>query len=200
MDRALRQRLVGAAVLVGLAVIFLPMLLDESVLEEPRIVETNIPPPPTEEFSSKIVPLDPVQPVTPLDPPPPAPNALPQTVSPLETALQTAEVAPAGDAPEPPEETPVKTTAGTEGGADQRLGVTAWVVQLGSFASEQNARELEKRLRREGYAAFVEKLTGEEGTKSRVRIGPELIRAKAQETRDKLEKDLNLKGIVVRYP
>lgn len=207
MERPLKQRLVGAAVLVGLAVIFVPMLVERSPIETPRIVESNIPPvPPTApsgEFTSKIVPLEPVEPVTPVVPP--------SAEQAMEAAAPTAPPAVAGGE--------AATTATREGavpavppaavedggeqarvGADQRAGVNAWVIQLGSFASEQNARDLEARLQKEGYAAFVEKIgTGEE-QKFRVRVGPELLRAKADQAREKLEKELNLKGIVVRYP
>ncbi|MGQ0657460.1 MAG: SPOR domain-containing protein [Chromatiales bacterium] len=205
MDRALRQRLVGAAVLVGLAVIFVPMLLDDSAIEEPRIEATNIPPRPSEEFSSKIVPLEPVQPVSPVAPPPAATGAAPE--SPVQPTSPAKPLGPAAAVPKPLDEsesTPssapaVPEDAGGENAAT-RVGITAWAVQLGSFASEQNAKELEQRLRKEGYTAFVEKVDGDEGQKFRVRVGPELIRAKAQETRDKLDKDLNLKGILVRYP
>lgn len=185
MEQRLRQRLVGAAVLAGLAVIFLPMLLNDTAVEEPRIETTNIPPKPAgEEFTSRVIPLDTQPaPVTPADTAPPA---------------QAAEEPPAAEGTE----SDVAAT-GTGAGPSEpapRTGVTAWVVQLGSFASEQNAKDLERRLQKEGYSAFVEKLYLAEGSKYRVRVGPELVRAKADVARDKLEKDLNLKGIVVRYP
>lgn len=207
MERPLKQRLVGAAVLVGLAVIFVPMLVERSPIETPRIEESNIPAAPATapsgEFTSKIVPLEPVEPVTPVVPP--------SAEQAMEAAAPSAPAAVAGG------ETP--TAAVREGavprvppsavddggeparvGADQRAGVNAWVIQLGSFASEQNARDLEARLQKEGYAAFVEKIGAGEEQKFRVRVGPELLRAKADQAREKLEKELNLKGIVVRYP
>jgi DedD protein len=200
MDRSLKQRLVGTAVLVGLAVIFVPILLDQPAIEKPKIEATNIPPRPEGEFSSKIVPLEPVQPVTPVTPP---------TVS--DVTLPASESAPATTPAAKPEdggavvpEVPATSLGNAEQvaktDAEQRVGVNAWVIQLGSFASEQNARDLEKRLQKEGYAAFVEKVSTGDVEKYRVRVGPELVRAKAQQERDRLEKELNLKGIVVRYP
>ena len=208
MERPLKQRLVGAAVLVGLAVIFVPMLVERSPIETPRIEESNIPAAPATapsgEFTSKIVPLEPVEPVTPVVPPSAAQAmeaaapAAPPAVAAGETSTAAARE---GAVPRVP---PSAVDDGGEEparvGADQRAGVNAWVIQLGSFASEQNARDLEARLQKEGYAAFVEKIGAGEEQKFRVRVGPELLRAKADQAREKLEKELNLKGIVVRYP
>jgi DedD protein len=189
MNQTLRQRLVGAAVLAGLAVIFLPALLDDSGIEEPRIEATNIPPKPDSgEFSSRIVPLDTEPaPVTNAEtaPVPVAPESPAATKTPPATA-------PAPAIPEPPASPSPQDT--------QRTGVVAWVVQLGSFDSEKNATDLEKRLQKAGYAAFIDKHYPAEGRKYRVRVGPELARAKADGIRDKLEKELKIKGIVVRYP
>ncbi|MEZ5445063.1 MAG: SPOR domain-containing protein [Gammaproteobacteria bacterium] len=207
MERPLKQRLVGAAVLVGLAVIFVPMLVERSPIETPRIEESNIPAAPATapsgEFTSKIVPLEPVEPVTPVVPPSAeqAMEAAAPTAPPAAGAGQAATAAAReGAVPRVP---PSAVDDGGEpapAGADQRAGVNAWVIQLGSFASEQNARDLEARLQKEGYAAFVEKIGAGEEQKFRVRVGPELLRAKADQAREKLEKELNLKGIVVRYP
>lgn len=54
MDLALKQRLVGAIVLIALAVIFLPMILDGSGTTEPHRVAVDIPAPadaPESQFS-----------------------------------------------------------------------------------------------------------------------------------------------------
>ena len=58
MDEGLKQRLVGAVVLVLLAVIFIPMLLDSP--PEPGKAGVELPAPPSDEaeFSSRIVPLE----------------------------------------------------------------------------------------------------------------------------------------------
>jgi DedD protein len=203
MEHSLKQRLVGAAVLVGLAVIFVPMLIERSPIETPRIEESNIPPAPAQqsgEFTSKIVPLEPVEPVTPVVPP-----SAGQAIDAVAPATGGTTEPPAGSGrqgavPEVPAAALGAAEEPAQTGTEQRASVNAWVIQLGSFASEQNARDLEARLQKEGYAAFVEKIGAGEEQKYRVRVGPELIRAKADQARDKLEKDLNLKGIVVRYP
>ena len=182
MDEHLKHRLIGAAVLLLAAVIFVPMLLDDTGAHEPGITQTNIPLKPAAEFNSKIVPLDTDMPAPVVESNPPAPLA------PAAAAREALAAAPASP-----------TTPGARPPAP-KVGVTAWVVQLGSFAAEQNAGALEKRLRDQGYNAFVEKLATDQGNAYRVRVGPELLRADADEIRDRLERDINLKGMVVRYP
>ncbi len=192
MDQRLKQRLVGAAVLVGSAVVFIPMLFDNSKLPKPLVPGGNIPPHPQQEFSSKIVPLDETvltderldslardvdQQVREVQhPPDKEPDA----------ATQNPAVRPAGDAEA------ARPTV--------REGVSAWVVQLGSFRSEKNALALEEKLRAKSYAAFVETIYTDDGKSFRVRIGPELLHADAEKLQKKLAKTMKLKGIVVRYP
>jgi DedD protein len=199
MEEPLKQRLVGAAVLVGLAVIFVPMLIDERAAEQPRLEESNIPPAPQPEageFTSRIVPLEPVQPVT---PPSPEVTAEPPAIAPAPPPAP-AQSSPTDAVPDVPSVPSDSNEAAPIAPKPVAAGVQAWVVQLGSFASEQNARDLEARLQKEGYAAFVEKLSASDGAKFRVRVGPELERQKAEAAQQKLDKDQNLKGIVVRYP
>ncbi len=64
MHQRLKERLVGAAVLVVIAVIFIPMLLTGPI-DSGSITRTNIPDRPTEKFNSKLIPLtDSLKPVT----------------------------------------------------------------------------------------------------------------------------------------
>ena len=57
MQQRLKERLIGAAVLLMLAVIFIPMILDNSSHSDLTIDVTNIPEKPEGSFSSRIVPL-----------------------------------------------------------------------------------------------------------------------------------------------
>lgn len=192
-NSAFKHRLTGAIVMVILAVIFVPMLLDG---ESPTIIsETNIPPKP-DEFSSKIIPLDEItQPALPET----SPSASPTAAQPAETepaAAPSTEPAPAPSsapalAPAPAALNKPQSTAGKPG---------AWVVQLGSFSSEQNAVALRDQLRAKGYKASVEKTKSGAASLYRVSVGPELERARAEALRDALEKDMKLKGMVLHYP
>lgn len=189
MEPQVRQRIVGASVLCALAVVFLPMLFDDSEPAPGPIEQSNIPAQPADGFSSRIVPLDTA--IPPAEPPPAEASVIPPAVRPtLPTGVDTDTAAGADDGPSPE---PVEQ-------ADTRVGLTAWAVQLGSFSNEDNAAGLESRLRKAGYSAFVEKLVTEEGTIFRVRVGPELRRADADRLRGQLAGEVELEGIVVRYP
>ncbi len=222
MERQRKERLVGAAVLIMLAVIFIPMILDNSVQPESGITGTNIPPQTEGEFASRVIPLAArggggreagadAEAVTP--PARESTAALPDrpegaVVSPAGSTSPVAQgkvpAAPTGTsvspmpAPAKPPATDLRASAGRV--SPPAVGVSAWVVQLGSFASAENAESLNKKLRQSGYSAFVEPLQ-QGGTKVfRVRVGPELRRSSAQSVRDRLQANMGLDGIVVPYP
>lgn len=200
MERHLKERLVGAAILVAIAVIFIPMLLDESPRREDRITGSNIPARPDHEFSSSIVPLEP-----PTAEPAPADQVAPSAKQPPEPATEPAPEQPAEPSVSPPEpmptaSEPVQTAAADPGKSAGAVGLSAWVVQLGSFSSEDNAKSLSDKLRKAGYPAFVEPLTQDNKTVYRVRVGPELMKAEAEKLRTQIAQKLALEGLVVRYP
>lgn len=198
MEQGLKERLVGAAVIVILAVIFIPMLLDNTEKKDIVITKTNIPPrpesipePPDEnEFSSRIVPLEQEAPVT----------------GKVQAAIESI---PDDSVVEEPE-------TGTEKGPDSGeaetanintneepangVGLSAWVVQLGSFSSQENADSLNRRLQTAGFRAFVEPLKKDNDVSYRVRVGPELKRSDAEAIQEKLKKTMQLEGFIVQYP
>ena len=193
MEPGLKQRLTGAAVIVILAVIFIPMLLDTTQDENQTMGGTNIPPQPaempapaTEDFSSRIVPLQ---------------QSMNQAPG---KEMESAEPAPVPENPPPSDNvaTVKQSHEAVVANEDQggRVGVTAWVVQLGSFSSENNAQTLNQKLRQSGFKAFVEPLKQDNGTVYRVRIGPELKRSDADSINDRLKKEMQIEGIVVHYP
>jgi DedD protein len=60
MDSALKQRLIGAAVLVVLAVIFLPMVLDGTTGEGGEAISLDVPQQPADGMRTEVVPLPPL--------------------------------------------------------------------------------------------------------------------------------------------
>ncbi|QSA97096.1 SPOR domain-containing protein [Methylococcus sp. EFPC2] len=78
--------------------------------------------------------------------------------------------------------------------------LTAWVVQTGSFTSEAKAKALAEKLRQSRFAAFVERAPGESGFTYRVQVGPELDRARAEQTQKQIEGSVGIKGIIVPHP
>ena len=199
MERRLKERLIGAAVLVLLAVIFIPMLLNDTAEYNSEITGTNIPSRPEEEFSSRIVPLNHTSPERKLETPEQSGagggenKEISETESPA-TQENAAE-------PEPVDKTAAGEQENTTAPAPAKdMGVSAWIVQLGSFSSEQNAQSLNENLRKQGFTSFVEPLKQKTKTIYRVRVGPELLRSDAEKIRDKIKLAMKMDGLVVPYP
>lgn len=188
MDISLKQRLIGAVVLIGLGVIFIPMLLDGSGRSARVTLDVAIPPEPVFKSRDALPPLPPAEPVqetpeetaVPLPPPPP-----PRATEARATAVpQTAALEPSPPAPKP----------------EAATAQEAWVVQVGAFGEEPKALALRDRLRKAGFPAFVEPMRVEGKTVHRVRVGPELERAAAEKLQARLAKEERLDGIVYSHP
>lgn len=210
MEEGLKQRLVGAVVLVLLAVVFVPMLLDFP--REAEVAEADLPASPEDDsgFSSRVVPLeegeDVPEPALPEGGGEPVPEPVaddtveaPSVDAPADASL-AAESVPdlpeGGDgAPPPGAEAPVAAPE-----EEERSAPAGWAAQLGSFADRRNAVVLRNRLRAKGYAAFTESATSDQGEVTRVLVGPESTRDGTVSTIESLRRDTGLDAFVVRYP
>ncbi|CAI8828828.1 DedD protein [Pseudomonas sp. IT-347P] len=210
LDKAYKQRMVGALVLVALAVIFLPMLFSRQ--DEQRQVTVEAPAAP----QAPAVPQVQMETVA-----VPEPQALPQEPVPTdeEVAEDTAPAAPVAPAPAPtapiliakpaappavakPIPAPAQpiTSASskpdtTQSRVDANGLSVSWSVQLASLSSRASAESLQKNLRSQGYNAYIRSADG----KNRVFVGPLIERAEADRLRDLLGRQQNLKGFVVRF-
>lgn len=251
MEQRLKQRLVGACVLVLLAVVFVPMLLDDTRLPDepaglpgmpPRpvgdAVEAWVPPLPPEPPGettlseddtgapgSETAPLpgegtqtaagEPVPaaegqggtgaagksvpagaPAQPVAPPKPGEVAKPaRPAKPGESAAPVPQPKPPGPA-KPAEAAaqpkPAKPTGSEASGA--------WAVQLGSFASADNAQALVARLQKAGFRAFLQEGTTDGRRSYKVRVGPVLLRSEADALLKRLAAEQKLDGMLVRHP
>jgi DedD protein len=72
-----------------------------------------------------------------------------------------------------------------------------WVVQVGSFSSQDNARDLVARLRAQGLSAYDETVTARASTIYRVRVGPYLDRTEALSAEQKISDDIGIDGVVM---
>jgi len=206
MNPGLKQRLVGAVVLVALAVIFLPMLLPGHGDSTMPLFGSNVPAaPPADRFQPIEIPLQlppaaPQSEVSVVDQPQPGDVASNEKPSqpPLVEPAPAATAAATPPAPPPAaQQTPAPKPAATPPAA--RPATEAWAVQLGSFSSSVNALNLQEKARKAGFRAYVEKVKGEQGTSYRVRIGPESSRARADALRDRVEQKLKMNGLVVPH-
>lgn len=202
MDAQLKQRVVGAAVLVALFVIFVPIFLDDSTTVPldpgPPIDDLERP----QDFSSRVVPLDDAAMAEIERSIDAAPDELVRhdSLAPPTIVSPTADTVDESQVTSDPVEAPAEHRTSTVSPDPQRTGVTAWVVQLGSFTTQANAVALVEKLKTDGYAAFIEALDEKSKVSYRVRVGPELSQEAATQIRDELMKKIKMKGIVMRYP
>jgi len=196
MDVLLKQRLVGAIVLVALGVIFVPMILEgpnRTLVPEMEAFpepEGQVISPPLESFPAPdAIPAEPDTSIVLTDP---QPAAVPE--EPVEPAKPLVE-------PEPePQPEPAAAKPETEKKPAKSEPLGSWVVQMGSFSSEQNALRMRDRLRKSGFATQVEKANIDGKSRFRVRVGPFLERADAERSRKQIQDKLTLKGRVLSYP
>ncbi len=210
MDNLVKQRVIGAIVLVALAVIFVPMLF-ESPEDELGPVGSNLPTEPDGIVRERIEPL-----TLPEPPPEPAPQVVLEEPADPSAANADAAIDAANDgagpatpsqgtaaapvAPPPAAKPAPAPPAPTTAPAPASVPQSGWIVQLASLASKDNAMALRERLRGLGYTAFVEETKTAKGVLYRVRVGPELERTAAEALRDRLRQQVDLEGMVTSYP
>lgn len=206
MERALKERIIGAVVLVLFVVLVVPVFLDGPPNDE-EVVSERVLLPGQEEQKTQTVVLDrdrtePVPNTPAEESPTPAPekrapvrqSAPKVTPPPQETSTddpqnekKRAEDKPVAPSPVVKETPPVASTTGM------------WAVQLGSFSNKDNAEKLAADLRRQGYAAFLSQLQTGDGALHRVRIGPQKDRESAEAMAGRLLK-VGHEGQVVPHP
>lgn len=212
LDKGLKQRIVGAVVLLALAVIFLPMLFTRE--DELRQVHVEAPPMPqapampSTELEDVQVPepqVLPDEPVPPLDANggvaqvPTTPSAVP---APSQAPRQQPAPAPAQPVVAPPVAQPQPQAAPAQPAVkveEKRLDPNglpvSWSIQLASLSNRASAENLQKSLRNQGYNAYIRSADG----MNRVFVGPVIERAEAERLRDSLSRQQKLNGFVVRF-
>jgi outer membrane protein assembly factor BamD len=73
----------------------------------------------------------------------------------------------------------------------------AYLIQVGTFASQSNALALKERIQAAGYEAFIESMPVDNKTMHVVKVGPLSGRMEADKLKDQLKKDLDLNGRVI---
>ncbi|MBB2495025.1 SPOR domain-containing protein [Aquipseudomonas ullengensis] len=190
LDKGLKQRIVGALVLVALAVIFLPMLFSRE--DELRQVVVDAPSMP----AAPAVPQVELEPVTVPEPvaedevPPVEPVPTPQDSQPVVSEPAVPAAVPEAPAASQPAATPAPASQ-----LDASSLPVSWSVQLASLSSRSGADKLQQTLRSKGYNAYVRSFEG----MNRVFVGPVIERAEADRLRDVLNRQHKLNGFVVRF-
>jgi len=205
-DEQLLTRLIGAGVLLAIAVIVLPFILDGSgsqqvnddieplpeqpprqprqTVQNPAVVESS--------YSSRQRPVAPVQ-----EQPAQADNKLPkQQPSPSSDSAVVADKAPASsvvnstasEPPAPVQAAPLPTSSIPAG----------WNIQVASFVVESNAVNLLADLQRRGMPAFANAVEGSKGTVFRVFVGPLGNQIDALDMQNRVNRQYRVESIMVR--
>ena len=77
---------------------------------------------------------------------------------------------------------------------------TGFAVQLAAFSKAADANALRDKLRAAGFSAFTEAVNTDKGTLTRVRVGPVLNRAEADQLKAQVKSKVGLDGIVRPHP
>lgn len=213
MRRRAKQRLLGATVLVALAVIGFPMLFDS----QPRPVSVDIPIDIPDRNKVKPLILAPTAALA-VAPPP-----LPMSATSAALAPKSPEAVPAKDSvaaatnigskeeivtDKPAAKTPDKPAAVTLSGATKAddgskakallegkdAGAQAaapseprFVVQVGAFADADKAAQVRQVLERAGLKTYAQVVDTKDGKRTRVRVGPFADKAQAEQTAEKVK-------------
>ncbi len=202
MDSALKQRLIGAAVLIALAVILVPMFLGNAPPQpQNTTLNLDIPKPPDRDFQTRTLPVNgaestpapaanPDKVVTVDTKAAPKVDARPEDSTPAPAVVQP--VAPAKPEPAKPVAAPVATVAPPPSPPAAAEG--RFAVHLGIYADRGHADALVAALKKRGFAAYDEATEYQGKSMQRVRVGPYADRAAAETAR------LNIKQAEPKVP
>lgn len=181
MDDGLKQRLIGALILLGAGVLFVPALFEPGSQRQIDITP-QVPPAPA------IEPLVLQQPVRNPD------IEDPKASSEMYRLVPTPEENKAASKPVVQKVEDKKPVVLDNKGVPQ-----AWVVQVSSYKSEKTAGAFLAKLRKAGYKAFSKTLDTSKGRVTRVFVGPKINKAQAKKLKQELDKKYGLKTILVRF-
>ncbi|WP_168204146.1 SPOR domain-containing protein [Aliikangiella coralliicola] len=237
MENSLKQRIVGAIVLIALAVIFLPSILKEKSKTEPfqtqipdkpaSLVENKVPDEVVDDIQQTRKTLDKlensqrkskttdqksladnqsnsstsasqekaVEPNTELSK---STKTEIKTVKSDVDKTVPAKVVPKKIVKQSPENQKVKTAAAETIGP--QFKDAAWVIQVASFSSKDNAVRMVEKLKKAGHKAYRRKGTnGRNKSIYRIFVGPFIEKSRAAKDLDKVAKVTDNKGILLPF-
>ncbi len=175
---------------------------DRGIAEAARLRAAHV----RDDVDSKVLVLD-------ADGSAPAVASNPATPSPKPVAAPTASVLakPPVVAPKPVEAAPKPVATATAPVAAEPAAIpaptpaasasgTGFAVQVGAFASAGDATALRDKLRGAGFNAFTESVNTDKGALTRVRVGPAVTRAEADQLKASVQAKLGIAGMVRPHP
>lgn len=204
-----KHRIIGAVVLVALAVIFVPIILDRrGPPESPAVSDI---PAADSGVENKVV-VTPVVPSMPSDTsaaigaPEEAPSGLPPAADKLPGKTDTAPKLAAEETTPSIAKTPssvAKAAPKVATKSPQARPValkSGWVVQVGTFANAANANRLQGQLQKHGHAVNVERIARGDANTLRLRVGPFKDKTLAVRAQGQIQRDTGIQGVVLAYP
>ena len=200
MDSLLKQRLVGASVLVALGVVFWPLIFTQPDIRDPLVL-SEMPARPVIDQSPIQPPSDPSEQITAQLP---IVEVVPEALQ--ESADNRTVVGDEGDGlrelePETsPLEVPIREDL--DGGQplidDSGLPIF-WVLQVATVGRESRAEEIVTALRERGYKAFYSRFTRVDQQLFRVQVGPNSDQAYLRSIKESIDTALQVDSQLLRY-
>jgi DedD protein len=177
----LKQRLVGALIIIALGVVFWPLVfVDSDRVSLDRTSE--VPPMPSLE-QMKI--------------------STPQPLRNMEPAVTVTEIPLHEQPPQLPEQPAADTSSSAAGRPQPKLddaGIpVAWILQVVSVSERSKADKLTRELISLGYKAYHRPLKREQKTLYRVNVGPVFDKQKLRKTKVAIDQHLHVNAIIARY-
>ena len=201
MSSAIQNRLVGTIILVALAVIFLPDILDgKKQSNKDLFVDLPKRPPMQAIIEAKPFPAETVQADTRREL-----EVLDQGIADDPQNAQTDQVSQQGG-----QATPSTTASNSQASSleqetviqqDERkmLESAGWVVQLGVFRHQKNVRDLLDKLEAAGYRAFSQPVKTSAGEFTKVFVGPDVQKSELDKALPHLKELTKLQGRVTPF-
>lgn len=197
MNDILKQRLVGALILIALGVVFWPIIFVEQGVK------------PLGEAAQ--IPARPSVDTTPIE----RPDISAVRQSPEIEANQELELTEVArqETPELVEKAPIpvaipkkavvtqptRTEAPPKPTIDADGIPIAWILQVASVSSKEKAEELRSRLVGMGFQAYVKKIKTENSVLLRVYVGPRVERARLESMQAKIDAEFKVQSMIRRY-
>ena len=188
MDRRVKERLVGASILLVLIVLVVPELLSGPAPPPalPPQLPTASAPKAVRHVTVDLATSKPTE----AEPAAAAPDEASVAPPPAQPPVQAPSAVSEPDAAQSPGTAPLEATAAPPiypASTKSAPGARGWSVQLGSFASHSNADKLVRQLKAQGFSVYVLASGSGSAARYRVRVGPEQDRAAAMQAAAKLK-------------
>jgi DedD protein len=185
LSESLKQRLVGAVVLIALVLILWPLVMSPG-REDSFVIESAIPP-------------RPVMPTVDIAEPLPSPP-VERYSAPAAKTEQARPQQSVGTITAEPKPAPVPQAKSRPSPALDQDGLpVAWIVQVGSFGNPDNAARLKKALQSEGFKVHTKVQRTGSRTLTRVIVGPYVDKSMAERDRKTIAKKMDLAPKILRF-